>query len=98
MICPKCNAQIPDDARECPKCKTEMKFDQPLDFSARNEKTIEHNQKQSGPSDNIKNVMFVAIIVLLLVITMMVYYSCANTGADDVANRVVPVVRWGVGV
>jgi uncharacterized membrane protein YvbJ len=93
MICPKCKSQIPDDARECHRCHAPMKFDQPLDFSARKEHTIEHKEKISAPSDGVKNLMFIMIIVLLLAIVLLVYYNWANTTAGDAAAAVLPVVR-----
>lgn len=92
MICPKCKAQIPDDARECPKCHLHQTFDEPLDFSARREKTIEHKEKSSMPSNSSKNIMFIMIVVLLLAITLLAYYLFANTEETDDAAKVLPII------
>lgn len=99
MICPKCKAQIPDDARECPKCHLHQTFNEPLDFSARREKTIEHKEKSSMPSNSSKNIMFIMIVVLLLAITLLAYYLFANNPADnmDAAAKVFNFVQWGLG-
>lgn len=92
MICPKCNSQIPDDARECPKCHLHQTFTEPLDFSARNEHTIEHKQKKSATSANTKNITFIMIALLLIAIMFLVYYFLGgNNGDGDVASKVLPV-------
>lgn len=83
MICPKCHAQIPDDARECPKCHAEQSFSEPLDFSSRNERTIEDVPQNSGSSFNSKNLTFIMIAVLLLAVTMLIYYFFAANSAED---------------